>query len=79
VSAGEAGTGVAERQSKDSRRPRVRRSLIDSDFALHVNSAANKLRNSHDHGPGRGPAGTIPDRTGTRGPVAEAVIAVDRF
>ena len=25
--------------------------MIDSDFAFHVDSAANELRNPHDHGP----------------------------
>jgi hypothetical protein len=42
-----------------TRRPPAGRGMIERDFAFHVNSAANKLRNSHDHGPGRRAAGTI--------------------
>ncbi len=50
--------------------PRARRGLIDRDFAFHVDSASNKLRNPHDHGPGRGAAGTTrTNRAGNgRGP-----------
>jgi hypothetical protein len=32
--------------------PRAGRGLIDRDFAFHVDSAAYKLPNPHDHGPG---------------------------
>jgi hypothetical protein len=42
-----------------ARRLRARRGVVDIDFAFHVDSASNKLRNPHDHGPGPGAAGTI--------------------
>jgi len=41
----------------------ARRGIIAKDFAFHGNSAANELPNYHDHGPGRGAAGTIHAKT----------------
>jgi len=49
-------------------RPRAGRALIERDFAFHVNSAANRLRNSHDHEPGRSAAGTIRAERARAGP-----------
>jgi hypothetical protein len=51
-----------------TRCPSAGRDLIASDFAFHVNSAANKLRNSHDHGLGRGAVGTIRTERARAGP-----------
>ena len=40
--------------------------MIAQDFAFHVNSAANTLRNFHDHGTGPGGRQDNPDKTGAR-------------
>src|SRR5579872_6063067 len=51
----------------DMRRPLAERGIIANDFAFHVDSAANKLPNPHDHGRAASAAGKNPDRTGTPG------------
>ena len=43
------------------------RGIFAKDFAFHVDSAANKMRNPHDHAPGRGGAGTIRTERAGRG------------
>ena len=45
--------------------------VIARDFGFHGNKAANRLRNYHDHGPGRAVCRDKPDGTGTRGPGGE--------
>jgi len=49
-----------------ARRPRPGRGVIMKDFPFHVNSAAYKLRNSHDHGPWPRRRRDNPDVTGHR-------------
>jgi hypothetical protein len=49
--------------------------MIDSDFAFHGNSAANKLRNFHDHAPRRDVGGTNrTERAREPGATAESAI-----
>jgi len=55
-----------------AQRPRAKRGVIVQDFAFRGNSAANKLRNFHDHGPGRGAIGTIRTKRARAPPRAAA-------
>ena len=50
------------------RSARADRGVIAQDFAFHGNSAANKLRNFHDHGPGRGANRTTRTKRAGAGP-----------